>query len=162
ETQMQISPFNFDFNYQPTTKVPPLHPIEDIDFSSDGSYSSYNWELFFHIPFLLATRLTKDQKFEEALTWFHYMFNPTGALPGDVPQKYWVTKPFFLTQAKDYIDQRIDTLLFKIADPNTPELAELQFAIDEWRDKPFQPHVIARFRPVAYQKALLMKYIDNL
>jgi hypothetical protein len=83
-------------------------------------------------------------------------------LPGDIPQKYWVTKPFFLRQANDYIAQRIDTLLYKIADPNTPELAELEFAINQWREKPFQPHVIARFRPVAYQKAVLMKYIDNL
>ena len=162
DTQMQVGKFKFDNNYQPTPKVPNPHPIEDIDFSSDGSYSSYNWELFFHLPFLLATRLTADQKFEEALTWFHYIFNPTGALPGTVPQKYWVTKPFFLTQDPDYMAQRIDTLLFKIANPNTPELAELEFAIDEWRDKPFQPHVIARFRPVAYQKAVLMKYIDNL
>jgi hypothetical protein len=162
DTQMQVGKFKFDTNYQPTPKVPEPHPVEDIDFSSDGSYSGYNWELFFHIPFLLATRLTADQKFEEALTWFHYIFNPTGALPGTVPQKYWVTKPFFLTQDKDYIAQRIDTLLFKIADPNTPELAELEFAIDQWREKPFQPHVIARFRPVAYQKAVLMKYIDNL
>lgn len=162
ETQMQVSPFKFDNTYQPTPIVPDPRPIEDIDFSSDGSYSSYNWELFFHIPFLLATRLSKDQKFEEALTWFHYIFNPTGALPGTAPQKYWVTKPFFLTQASDYIDQRIDTLLYKIANPNTPEIAELEFAINQWREKPFRPHVIARFRPVAYQKALLMKYIDNL
>ena len=162
ETQMQVGPFKFDTHYQPTDKVPVPYPIEDIDFNSDGSYSGYNWELFFHVPFLLATRFTKDQKFEDALTWFHYIFNPTGALPGTVPQKYWVTKPFFLTQDKDYVAQRIDTLLYKIADPNTPELAELEFAIDQWRDKPFQPHVIARFRPVTYQKAVLMKYIDNL
>ena len=90
------------------------------------------------------------------------MFNPTGALPGDAPEKYWVTKPFFLTHVGDYINQRIDTLLYKIADPNTPERKELEFAISEWRTKPFKPHVVARFRPVAYQKALLMKYIDNL
>jgi uncharacterized protein YqfB (UPF0267 family) len=110
----------------------------------------------------LATRLTKNQRFEEALTWFHYMFNPTGALAGDAPQKYWVTKPFYLANDSDYINQRIDTLLYKIADPNTPERKELEFAIDQWRINPFKPHVVARFRPVAYQKALLMKYIDNL
>ena len=162
ETQLQVSPFNFNNNYQPTSQVPLPRPIEDIDFSSDGSYSGYNWELFFHIPFLLATRLTKNQRFEEAMVWFHYMFNPTGALEGDVPQKYWVTKPFYLTHSNDYISQRIDTLLYKIANPNTPEIAELEFAIDQWREKPFQPHAIARFRPVTYQKALLMKYIDNL
>jgi hypothetical protein len=162
ETQLQVSPFNFNNNYQPTSQVPLPRPVEDIDFSSDGSYSGYNWELFFHVPFLLATRLTKNQRFEQAMVWFHYMFNPTGALEGDTPQKYWVTKPFYLTHSNDYISQRIDTLLYKIANPNTPEIAELEFAIDQWREKPFQPHVIARFRPITYQKALLMKYIDNL
>lgn len=162
ETQLKDTGFNFNSFYQPTPVVPQLHPIEDIDFSSDGSYSGYNWELFFHIPFLLAARLSKDQKFEEALTWFHYIFNPTGALHGDVPQKYWVTKPFFLRQTGDYINQRIDTLLYKLANPNTPEIKELEFAVAQWREKPFQPHVIARFRPVAYQKALVMKYIGNL
>lgn len=174
ETQLQKTPFSFEQYYDPSSIVPKTYileeagvktlsyPVEDLDFSSDGSYSGYNWELFFHVPFLLATRLTRNQRFEEALTWFHYMFNPTGALEGNVPEKYWVTKPFYLTHTGDYINQRIDTLLYKIADPNTPERKELEFAIDEWRTKPFKPHVVARFRPVAYQKALLMKYIDNL
>ncbi len=175
-TQLQQNAsFNFEQHYAPNKSIVPQtyileeaggktlsYPVEDLDFSSDGSYSGYNWELFFHVPFLLATRLTQNQRFEEALTWFHYMFNPTGALAGNAPEKYWVTKPFYLTHTGDYINQRIDTLLYKIADPNTPERKELEFAIDQWRTKPFQPHVIARFRPVAYQKALLMKYIDNL
>jgi hypothetical protein len=176
ETQLQKNTtFNFEGYYSPNTTIVPKtyivrelgvetlsYPVEDLDFTSDGSYSGYNWELFFHVPFLLATRLTKNQRFEEALTWFHYMFNPTGALEGNAPQKYWVTKPFYLTQDNDYVNQRIDTLLYKIADPNTPERKELEFAINQWRTKPFKPHVVARFRPVAYQKALLMKYIDNL
>ena len=175
ETQLQKTNFDFEAHYSPNSAIVPKtyliresgvdtlsYPMEDLDFTSDGSYSAYNWELFFHVPFLLATRLTKNQRFEEALTWFHYMFNPTGALEGTSPQKYWVTKPFFQTHSADYINQRIDTLLYKIADPNTPERKELEFAIDQWRTKPFKPHVVARFRPVAYQKALLMKYIDNL
>ena len=162
ETQLQTTAFNFNSSYQPSAVVPFPYPVEDIDFESDGSYSGYNWELFFHVPFLIATRLTRDQQFEGAMTWFHYMFNPTGALSGSVPQKYWVTKPFYLTQSSDYIAQRIDTLLYNIADPSSPAKAELEFAIDQWRNKPFKPHVVARFRPVAYQKALLMKYIDNL
>ena len=162
DTQLQVSLFDFKKYYDPAPVVPLKYPVEDIDFDSDGSYSGYNWELFFHVPFLLATRLTHDQQFEESMKWFHYMFNPTGALPGTTPQKYWVTKPFYLRHTAEYVNQRIDTLLYKIADPNTPEMAELEFAIDQWREKPFKPHVVARFRSVAYQKALLMKYIDNL
>jgi hypothetical protein len=175
ETQLQKTSFDFKTYFTPNELVVPklvianpdgtkttTFPIEDLDFTSDGSYSAYNWELFFHVPLLLATRLTRNQRFEEALTWFHYMFNPTGALSGNTPQKYWVTKPFYLNQEVDYINQRIDTLLYKIADPTTPERIELEFAISEWRENPFMPDVVARFRPVAYQKALLMKYIDNL
>jgi len=174
ETQLQKTSFDFE-EYDPNEVVVPKtyildkvgvktlsYPVEDLDFTTDGSYSNYNWELFFHVPLLLATRLTKNQRFEEALKWFHYIFNPTGALEGAIPQKYWVTKPFYLTNDSDYINQRIDTLLYKIANPNTPERKELEFAIDQWRTKPFKPHVVARFRPVAYQKAVLMKYIDNL
>ncbi len=164
ETQQRVTPFNFQSHYQPSQYVPWQYPIEDVDFSSDGSYSSYNWELFFHVPFLMATRLTKEQRFEEAMTWFHYIFNPTGALPGPVPQKYWVTKPFFEYQDADYESQRITDLLYNLSDPTTnPQIkADLEFAVRQWRIKPFQPHVIARFRTVAYQKAVLMKYIDNL
>ena len=175
ETQLYLNPnFNFKNYYLPSAIVPKtysieddgnkilFYPVEDVDFTIDGSYSCYNWELFFHLPFLIATRLTKNQRFEEALTWFHYIFNPTGALDGPSPQKYWVTKPFYQTHDEDYENQLIDKLLYRIADPTTPEIAELEMAIEQWRSKPFKPHVVARFRPVAYQKALLMKYIDNL
>lgn len=162
ETQLTVTNFKFADYYQPTTLVPGLLPIEDVDFNSDGSYSSYNWELFYHTPMMLATRLSRDQRFEEALVWFHYIFNPTGALEGNPPQKYWVTKPFYQRLSPEYLEQRIDNLLTRIATPGTPEIKELEFAIDQWRTKPFMPHVVARFRPVAYQKATLMKYIDNL
>ncbi|MBP1743823.1 MAG: hypothetical protein H6Q58_801 [Firmicutes bacterium] len=177
ETQLQKND-KFDFNvyYVPNEDIVPKtytiiekdgseqlsYPVEDLDFTSDGSYSYANMDWSFHVPFLLATRLTQNQRFEEALTWFHYMFNPTGALDGSTPQRYWVTKPFYLTRDEYYESQRIDNLLYKIADPTSPEIAELEFAIEQWRKKPFKPDVIARFRPVTYQKALLMKYIDNL
>ncbi len=162
ETQMMAAPFDFVGHYQPTAAVPEPRPVENLDFDSGGSYSAYNWELFFHAPFLMATRLTQNQRFEEAMTWFHHIFNPIGASAGEAPQKYWVTKPFYLAQDGDYIAQRIDNLLYKLAGPDTPERDELEEAVKQWRQKPFKPHVIARFRPVAYQKALLMRYIDNL
>ncbi|HJT74926.1 MAG TPA: hypothetical protein VJ720_12920, partial [Chitinophaga sp.] len=162
ETQLTVTKFDFKNYYKPGVLVPGPLPIEDIDFNSDGSYSGYNWELFYHTPMMLATRLSRDQRFEEALVWFHYIFNPTGALEGNPPQKYWVTKPFYQRLTPEYLEQRIDNLLTSVADPNTPEIKELEAAIDQWRTKPFMPHVVARFRPVAYQKATLMKYIENL
>ena len=50
---------------------------EQIDFDHDSPYGSYNWELFFHIPLLIATRLMQNQRFAEARRWFHYIFDPT-------------------------------------------------------------------------------------
>jgi len=185
DTQLQKTNFDFKIHYNPNPQIVPQtfiknpdgtktlsYPIEDIDFNSDGSYSAYNWDLFFRLPLHIAGSLTKNQRFEEALTWFHYMFNPTGALPGTGVQKYWVTKPFYLNQETDYVIQRIDTLMYAVSDPlhpnvplgasSDPAIRDLEFAISEWRNKPFRPDVVMRFRPVAYQKALLMKYIDNL
>ncbi len=34
--------------------------------------------------------------------------------------------------------------------------------ISEWRNDPFDPHLVARHRILAYQKTVVMKYIDNL
>ena len=32
----------------------------------------------------------------------------------------------------------------------------------DWRTNPFEPHRIANYRTVAYQKTVVMKYLDNL
>ena len=31
-----------------------VRPIEEFDFAYGGAYAVYNWELFFHAPFLIA------------------------------------------------------------------------------------------------------------
>ena len=40
--------------------------------------------------------------------------------------------------------------------------AELNAAVEMWRSNPFSPHAVARLRTTAYQKTVVMKYIDNL
>ena len=42
-------------------------------------------------------------------------------LAGTGSAENWMTKPFFETLDQDYIAQRIDNLLRRIADPATPE-----------------------------------------
>jgi hypothetical protein len=163
DEQLKTTEFDFDATFGPNEAVVvEPYPIEDVDFTSDGSYSLYNWELFFHSPLMIAKRLASEQRFEEAMVWYHRIFNPTGTLEGTAPQNYWVTKPFFLATDADYVAQRIDTLLNNVADPASPERHELEFAIDQWRIKPFRPHVVARFRTVAYQRAVVMNYIGTL
>jgi hypothetical protein len=150
--------FDFYNYYLPTNYVDRPYPVEDVDFSIDGSYSIYNWELFFHAPLLIATKLSQNQRFEEAMQWFHYIFNPTNTTSDPAPARYWITKPFFETTQADYLKQRIDQVLAAIAthDPAADD------EVRQWRDNPFNPFLVARLRPVAFQKTVVMKYIDNL
>ncbi len=134
-----------------------LLPREDVDFSPCGTYSQYNWEIFFHTPFLIAMQLSKNQRFEEAQKWFHYIFDPTATDSPDMPgnpgiERFWRVKPFY-----DEAMQGIQTLEALIADAT-----KLDAQVANWEADPFKPHVIARIRKVAYMKAVVMRYIDNL
>lgn len=156
------SPFAFA-EYQPDSNVVEPLPVEDVDFTYTGAYAAYNWELFFHVPFFIANKLSTNQRFEEALAWFHYIFDPTStdtATPDpDTPQqKYWITKPFYETTKSDYYRQKIENIMLAIAKGD----AQLRAQVNEWRDNPFNPHLIARMRTVAYQKNVLIKYIQTL
>jgi hypothetical protein len=176
KTQLADKKLDFKTMYQPMFIVDPKYPQEVVDFSAEGSYSSYNWELFYHAPLLIAQRLSTNQQFEEATRWFHYIFDPTGAHDTDPrtglavgsPQKFWITKPFFERQSADYEQQRIDNIMRMLADdPGVPGYdplwrQQLENAVALWRKNPFDPHLIAQFRTVAYQKTVVMKYLDNL
>ncbi|MFE2146069.1 neuraminidase-like domain-containing protein [Streptomyces sp. NPDC059456] len=148
----------FDFaSYDPQNNVSPERPSEgDVDFTPEGTYADYNWELFFHIPLLMAQRLGDNQRFAEAQQWFHKIFDPTARTGGDSPARYWITKPFHLQT--DYQRQRIEEVLDRLARGDTDE----QRRVEEWLAHPFQPDVVAKFRTTAYQKAVVMRYLDNL
>lgn len=175
QTQFAGNTLDFRAVYGPMSVVNTNYPQEVVDFTTGGSYSQYNWELFFHAPLMIATRLSKNQRFEEAMQWFHYIFDPTGAHDRDpitgtlapAPQKYWITNPFYLRTSQDYANQRIDNILQMLAgDPANPTdpavKQELVHQVEDWRANPLDPHLIAQFRQVAYQKTTVMKYIDNL
>jgi hypothetical protein len=76
------------------TSVYSDYPVEDLDFSVEGAYAGYNWELFFHAVYEVALQLNQDQRFDQAQSWLHHIFNPLSAGDDPVPRRYWVTKPF--------------------------------------------------------------------
>lgn len=174
ETQLKNTGFSFRQSYVPQSSVlepgsEDFYPKEFVDFTPDGAYSPYNWELFFHAPLLIANSLSKNQRFEDARDWYHFIFNPVGvespAPGGSQVSKYWITKPFFETTDPQYIQQRIDNIMSMLAQnksgPGQP-LTELENQVLDWRTNPFEPHRIANYRTVAYQKMVVMKYLDNL
>lgn len=120
---------------------------DKIDFG--GAYGTYYREIFFHIPFLLANHLNSQGKFAEAQKWYHYIFNPSATEVVTTPDQE-------LDRNWQYIEFReIDAQ--KLRD----QLSDKQ-AIEVYKKDPFNPHAIARLRMSAYQKSIVMKYIDNL
>lgn len=116
-------------------------------------YSLYNWEAAFHAPMLLVDRLLAAQQFDQALKMCHYVLNPYAKGTGAKDDKrFWQFFPFKEIDASNVLEK-----LFFGLQPNQPDKH-----ISEWRDKPFQPHVVARSRPSAYMKWVAMKYIEIL
>jgi hypothetical protein len=148
--------------YQPTNVVNTNYPSEQVDFSYGGAYSIYNWEIFFHIPLLIATQLSQNQQFEDAETWFRYIFNPTSDSTGSVPGRYWNFLPFNQDTDPERIEDLVNILAYAGSDPTIlAEKASFINQIAAWEQTPFDPDLIARMRIVAYQKATVMKYINH-
>jgi Tc toxin complex TcA C-terminal TcB-binding domain/Neuraminidase-like domain/Salmonella virulence plasmid 28.1kDa A protein/Hemopexin len=139
-TQKPESEYPLDTLYCSQEKFLPFQSSNYLDFGSTNANGSYYWEIFFHTPYLVAQALNQAQKFAEAQKWYQYVYDPTEPSTKTNPA-YWKFLPFH-----DDLDQP--------ADWNTQ--------LDKYRDDPFDPHGIARLRPIAYRKALVMSYIDNL
>lgn len=121
------------------------------------AYSLYNWEAAFHAPMLLADRLLKSQQFDQALKMCNYVLNPYAkGTGGSDDKRFWQFFPFKEIDARNVLEK-----MFLSLQPNQPDNTP-GHAIEEWRNKPFQPHVVARSRPSAYMKWVAMKYIEIL
>lgn len=118
--------------------LPGSNEAQPVDFN--GANGRYFWELFFHVPHLVAWRLQQEFDYAGAEQWLHYLFNPqVRVAPLHPPPEevnwlpYWVSRP-------------------------------LGFADDPSRDAagPVDPDVIAYGAPSHYRKAIFTLYIDNL
>ena len=111
-------------------------------FWKNNVYRPYYREAFFQIPFLIADHFNSQQRFAEAQRWYHRVFDPT-AIDGFA----WRYREF------RELDPSATTLRATLTDAA---------ALAAYRGDPFNPHAIARLRPGAYEKAIVMKYVDNL
>lgn len=147
----EIRELPFNRFYAAAGDTPPENVIapESSAMDFDGAYGLYFWEVFFHGPFLIADRLNSNKRYEDAKQWLEYIFNPTineddSANP-DPAKRYWRFRPFR--------SMNRETLR---------ELLTSPAAIRRYNFDPFDPDAIAKYRPVAYAKATVMKYIDNI
>jgi hypothetical protein len=127
------------------SKVSPIASQSEADsanpFHPSNACLDYNRETFLHIPFLVANHHNSQDDFADAQRWYHHLFDPT-AESGD-PWRYRE---------------------FRTPGPTTTlrKLLTREAALRAYRENPFSPHAIARTRMSAYQKAIVMKYVDNL
>ena len=139
-----------------------------VPFAATSPSSIYNWEVFLHAPLFIAVRLMAARRYDDARKWFERIFDPTqGKITGadanktwaKPPYLYWKPLPFYMNTDLAGISEALVTL---DTDTDDQAKADLEAQIEAWRDDPFKPYVIARLRTVTFQKAVLIKYLQNL
>ncbi|MBK6517284.1 MAG: hypothetical protein IPG04_24980 [Polyangiaceae bacterium] len=158
-------------SYGPSSLVESF-PKAEVELAHGSAYGVYNWELFFHAPLLIATRLSQEGRYREAQDWFHTIFDPTRGDPSSSVSRYWRFRPFAENASLADIQAELagsaataygeEMLAWADGEPISPASESLSRQIATWRRDPFDPHAIARLRTVAYQKAVVLKYLDNL
>lgn len=108
----------------------------------DGHFGHYYWEIFFFAPFYIANQLNVARKYMEARDWYHYIFYPYNT--SGVQQQYAFRFPPF--QITEILNNSIT----------------YHRVLEASQNYAFDPHAIAKQRPLAYMKAVVMAYIKNL
>lgn len=91
-----------------------------------GPYGLYLWEIFFHIPFLVAVRFLNEQRYEYAQEWLRFIFNSTGyrdengnlLTDGSGQPRYWNVVPL------QESNQWNDTLSMATTNPDEIAMAD--------------------------------------
>jgi hypothetical protein len=103
-----------------------------IDFNS--AHGQFYWELFFHLPFLVAHRLCEERNYQESQRWYQYIFNPhiRTSRQGvqDSSDRFWLCRP--------------------LLEPGDPSY-EANSLVD--------PDAIAFSNRIHYRKAIFMGYV---
>ncbi|MEN2393422.1 neuraminidase-like domain-containing protein [Pseudomonas halotolerans] len=107
----------------------------------DGANGLFFWELFFHLPHLVATRLKDEDRFVEAQQWLHFIFDPQA--PADTDDNlehprpaHWRCRPL--------------------------NVAGTGGGIGCEADNPTDPDAIAYSTPRHYQMLIFLDYVANL
>ena len=101
-----------------------------MDFKS--AHGIFYWELFFHLPFLIAHRLCEERNYLESQRWFHYLFDPQNKREKDMPveEGHWYCRPLL---EPGYAGAEADNLV--------------------------DPDAMAYASPVIYRKTIFMGYV---
>jgi len=151
-------------NYKPFPYQRIAGPFPKIDFNFDAgsAYGIYNWELFFHLPTLIARQLKSDGRHSDAIRWLSMVFDPTSR-ENLGPRRVWRIKPFMTADSRSNISALVQLLgqnPSNAADRKLRKSFEAQ--LKAWRETPFEPHRIAEHRLSAYMMWAALEYVDVL
>ncbi|KAF7549248.1 hypothetical protein G7Z17_g6521 [Cylindrodendrum hubeiense] len=120
-------------------------------------YAIYNWELGMHSIMLLMERLQVNRQYDLALQVAHFVFDPT--IDGTSLDRCWLFSPF-----KELANGKIDSVedILELLQPSSGSEDDMKTSILEWRKNPFNAHIVARGRPLAYMRRIIMNYIEIL
>ncbi|MFJ7969554.1 neuraminidase-like domain-containing protein [Streptomyces sp. NPDC096324] len=126
---------------------------EGVDFASDSPFGNTNWEIFFHLPDLIRQRLADNKQLDAAYDMQRTFFDPLGGSAD--PDEAWRFLPL-----REAAPVRLEDMLNKLSLPaGDPEREAVEAQIEVMREYPFQAHRIARLRPLAYKKWVVIEAI---
>ncbi|MFL7962337.1 neuraminidase-like domain-containing protein [Pseudomonas kielensis] len=118
------------------TEEPPRPGSDQPEFLDfHGANGRYFWEIFFHLPHLIAVRLRREMSYEDALGWLHHLFDPSARInPGRTETTaYWRSRPLLIEGDPS----------FEVASPADPD-------------------AIAYSNPIHYRKRIFRDYVETL
>lgn len=128
-------------NWESQHTLEPPYPdaanvAQPLDFNSANA--RYFWEIFFHVPHLIAHRLHSEFDYIGAENWLHNIFNPQVRVqalnpPPQEEYRYWACRP--------------------LAEPGIAS-----YELDNLGD----PDAIAYSEPLHYRKNIFIFYVNNL
>ncbi|MFJ2487332.1 neuraminidase-like domain-containing protein [Pseudomonas sp. NPDC087639] len=97
-----------DWETQFLPEPPPTGVVfDEPNGAFNGANGLFFWELFFHLPHLMATRLRDEERFREAQNWLHYLFDPqapadpvTDPPTANPKPRYWRCRPLDTVQGE--------------------------------------------------------------
>lgn len=121
----------------PEPRMAPGSPTEMLDFR--GANGLIFWELFFHLPFLVAWQLLQTRQYREAWQWCSdHLFDPHHSPGGDVSAalSFWRSTP--LTWGEPLLQlgverSTVEELAYE--QPERYQKAVFLFLVDYWRRK---------------------------
>ena len=116
-----------------------------ISFLPENAYGLYYQEIFFFIPWMIALQFNGKGQYKEAKQWYEYIFNPTAYGQASL----WNYLPLQNLYSQETLIEQLDV---------SKDAAQ----IVAYENDPFDPFAIAALRPTAFQKAVVMNYIENL